>query len=165
MPLLSKAVEAVDKSTPMFEDAIKTIQLARQHPGREWGVGATGSIAQQLPWTDAAGFGRIMDQIKGKNFLAGYQQLKGGGSITEIEGTKTEQAQARVSTAQKKEDWEDAMLDLEKSLRRDMELAQRKINAPVTAWRAPGDNSSYAPDIGQKRGATRNISAATLLIP
>ena len=33
-----------------------------------------------------------------------------------------------------------------------MELAQRKVNAPVTAWRAPGDNSSVAPDIGERRG-------------
>ena len=79
---------------------------------------------------------------QGKNFLTAYQQLKGGGAITEIEGTKAEAAQARLATAQNKEDWDAAMNDLETALRRDMELAQRKVNAPVTAWRAPGDNSS-----------------------
>ena len=37
-----------------------------------------------------------MEQIRGKNFLTAYQQLKGGGAITEIEGTKAEAAQARL---------------------------------------------------------------------
>jgi hypothetical protein len=149
---MASANEAVEKAVPAFDDAIKAIQLARQHPGREFGVGVTGDIAQKLPWTDAAGFGKIMEQIKGKNFLSGYQLLKGGGSITEIEGSKTEQAQARVSTAQKMDDWKKAMDDLELSMRRDLELAQRKVNHPVTAWRAPGDNASYAPDVGERRG-------------
>jgi hypothetical protein len=151
-PLMSKAQEAVQKAVPDFNDAIATIQLARRHPGNEYGVGTGASIAQQLPWTDAAGFGKIMQQIQGKNFLAGYQTLKGGGSITEVEGKKTEQAQARVATDQKRGDWEAAMNDLETQLRRDLELAQRKVNMPVTAWRAAGDNSSYAPDIGQVKG-------------
>jgi hypothetical protein len=93
-----------------------------------------------------------MEQIGGKNFLQAYQQLKGGGSITEIEGTKAEAAQARLKTAQSKEDWDKAMNDFEIALRRDLELAQRKVNAPVTAWRAAGDNASYAPDIGERRG-------------
>jgi hypothetical protein len=151
-PLMSKAQEAVQKAVPDFNDAIATIQLARRHPGNEYGVGTGASIAQQLPWTDAAGFGKIMQQIQGKNFLAGYQTLKGGGSITEVEGKKTEQAQARVATDQKRGDWEAAMNDLETQLRRDLELAQRKVNMPVTAWRGAGDNSSYAPDIGQVKG-------------
>jgi len=151
-PQLAKAIEAVDRATPTFDDAIKTLRLAREHPGREWGVGAASSVATKIPGTDAFGFGKIMDQIGGKNFLTAYQQLKGGGAITEIEGTKAEQAQARLSTAQNKKDWDAAMNDLETALRRDMELAQRKVNMPVTAWRAPGDNSSVAPDIGERRG-------------
>jgi hypothetical protein len=151
-PQLAKAIEAVSTATPTFDDAIKTLRLAREHPGREWGVGAASSLATKVPGTDAYGFGKIMDQIGGKNFLTAYQQLKGGGAITEIEGTKAEQAQARLSTAQNKKDWDAAMNDLETALRRDMELAQRKINAPVTAWRAPGDNASVAPDIGERRG-------------
>ena len=151
-PQLAKAIEAVDKATPAFDDAVKALQLARQHPGREWGVGATSKIATSIPGTDAYGFGKIMEQIQGKNFLTAYQQLKGGGAITEIEGTKAEAAQARLATAQNKKDWDAAMNDLETALRRDMELAQRKVNAPVTAWRAPGDNASFAPDIGERRG-------------
>ena len=151
-PQLAKSVEAVSKAAPMFDDALRVIQLARTHPGREWGIGATGDIAQKLPWTDAAGFGKVVEQMKGKNFLAGYQQLKGAGPVSEIEGLKTEAAQARVSTAQNKKDFDAAINDLELSMRRDLELAQRKVNAPVTAWRAPGDNSSYAPDIGERRG-------------
>jgi len=148
-PQMAKALEAVDRSTPMFDDALKVIQLAKTHPGRDWGIGMPGDFAQKMPWTDAAGFGRVVEQLKGKNFLAGYQLLKGAGPVSEIEGLKTEAAQARVSTAQNKKDFDAALGDLEKQIRRDLELAQRKVNAPVTAWRQAGDNKSYAPDIGQ----------------
>ena len=151
-PIATKAIEAVQTAEPAFNDAIKMIQLARNHPGREFGVGFTANLAKQIPGTDAYGFNTIMEQIGGKNFLQAYQQLKGGGSITEIEGTKAEAAQARLKTAQSKEDWDKAMNDFEIALRRDLELAQRKVNAPVTAWRAAGDNKSYAPDIGERRG-------------
>ena len=102
-----------------------------------------------------------MEQIEGKNFLTAYDQLKGGGAITEIEGTKAEAAQARLSTAQNKKDWDAAMNDLETALRRDLELAQRKVNAPVTAWRAPGRQLPRLRPTSASGAATRNTSAAT----
>ena len=98
-----------------------------------------------------------MDQIAGKNFLAAYSQLKGGGSITEIEGSKAEKAQGRLATAQNQGDFDKALIDFENTLRQDLETTQRKVNRPVTAWRAPADNSSVAPDIGQRRGNTEYI--------
>lgn len=151
-PNMAKAVDAVEKAVPQFNEALATLKLAREHPGREWGVGATSEIAKKMPGTAAYGFGKIMDQIAGKNFLAAYSQLKGGGSITEVEGGKAEAAQARLATAQTKQDFDKAMNDFESALRTDLETTQRKVNAPVTAWRLNGDNASVAPDIGERRG-------------
>jgi len=90
-----------------------------------------------------------MDQLVGKNFLAGYASLKGGGgNISNIEGSKTEQARGRVATAQTKEGFDSGLNDLETNMRTDLEVAQRKMNRPVTAWQHT-PNDPYAPDVGQ----------------
>jgi hypothetical protein len=151
-PIASQAVEAVQKATPQFDDAIKAIQLARNHPGREYGLGVTGMLARQVPQTDAYAFDLINRQMTGKTFLTAYNTLKGGGSISNVEGDKAQTAQARIDPRQSPKDYDAALADLELQLRRDQELAQRKVNMPVTAWRGAGDNSSYAPDIGQVKG-------------
>ena len=156
-PKLASAVDAYEKAVPQFDEAVKMLRLAREHPGREWGLGSTSEVARRMPGTSAYAFGAIMDQIAGKNFLSAYSQLKGGGSITEIEGSKAEKAQARLATAQNKNDFDTALDDFEKALRQDLETVQRKVNRPVTAWRTQADNSSVAPDIGQRRGNTEYI--------
>lgn len=53
-----------------------------------------------------------IDQVRGDVFLSAFATLKGGGQITELEGTKAEQAQARLSTAQSEEDFRDALNEL-----------------------------------------------------
>lgn len=151
-PVMSSAVEAVQKAQPMFDDAIRVIQTARTHPGREYGLGVSGIVARQVPQTDAYAFGKINDQMVGKTFLTAYNTLKGGGQISNVEGEKAQIAQARIDPKQNPKDYDAALNDLEHQLRRDQEIAQRKVNMPVTAWRAPGDNSSFAPDIGERRG-------------
>jgi hypothetical protein len=66
-------------------------------------------------------WGRI-DIIKGGAFLEAFNSLKGGGQITELEGQKAEQAQARLSTAQSEEDFKDALQEyrfyIEQGIRR-----------------------------------------------
>ena len=60
--------------------------LPRKRAWRAWRSGQTNPEGQ--------GFAAIIDQLKGKTFLSGYQKLKGTGNVSEIEGLKTEQAQA-----------------------------------------------------------------------
>ena len=145
-PELVKAVSAVEKATPQFKQMMDLIQQAENHPGKDWAVGPLSSVTGHLP--SAVGFNKIMEQIGGQNFLNVYQQLKGGGSITEIEGTKAQAAQARLSTAQNKQDFDKAMDDFKNTLRQDLETAQRKVNQPVTAWQK-SPNDEPAPDINQ----------------
>jgi hypothetical protein len=149
-PKMAKKLETVDKVEPQINDALATIRQAREHPGKEWGLGATSHIYKHTP--QGAGFAAIVEQIKGKNFLAAYEQLRGAGAIGEKEGAAAQSAQARINTAQTEEDFDKALLDLELALRRDMETAQRGVNRPVSAWRRPDDNASTAPDIGTRRG-------------
>ena len=80
------------------------------HNGLEEMVGAPDILKQPLGifgvatrGTDGADFMAYYDQITGKQFMEAYKTLKGGGQITEIEGTKATQAMARMSTAQSEE--------------------------------------------------------------
>lgn len=50
-----------------------------------------------------------LDQVIGKAFLEAYKTLKGGGQITELEGNKAQAAEARLSTAQRPEDFREAL--------------------------------------------------------
>lgn len=69
-----------------------------------------------------------IDQLQGQAFLQAYQDLKGGGQITNIEGEKAENALARINTqGMRDEDYRDALVDLRdvavKGLRRSLNLA------------------------------------------
>jgi len=146
-------MSAYRKAAPQFNTMIDLIEQAKVHPGREYGIGATARIASGLPNTRAKGFHELMNQIEGKNFLAGYQSLRGGGQISNIEGDKTQNAAARINTSQTKADFNKGMYDLEHQVRTDFEAVQRRMNLPVTAWNKPGDRTSSAPDIGSRMQA------------
>lgn len=70
-----------------------------------------GPLASRLPnvSADAARVQARMDQLKGGVFLQGYNMLKGGGAITEVEGLKAENAMARLSAAQNIQDYKAAL--------------------------------------------------------
>jgi hypothetical protein len=68
------------------------------HPGREYGTG-TSAWMSNLPgeWSyGARDFAGRANQVSGQTFLQAYESLKGTGQITEIEGTKAEQAISRL---------------------------------------------------------------------
>jgi hypothetical protein len=82
------------------------------HPGLAPAVGAGGfgtlgipGIAQYIPGTDAADFKARLDEILGGAFMKAYEDLKGGGQITEIEGKKATSAITRMSTSQSEKEF------------------------------------------------------------
>ena len=145
---LPKATEAVRVATPEFKIMLNLLKEAREHPGKAGGVGAMGNAAGYVWGTPQYGFAKLMEQIGGRNFLAVYQKLKGGGPITEIEGTKAEAAQARLSRAQNEKDFNKALLDFEEIVRTDFDTTQRRVNQPVTAWQTKNEDPE-APDRGE----------------
>jgi hypothetical protein len=148
---IAKTAETLDSAKPELAEALSLLNKARTHPAKEASLGTLGGLARLT--APGQGFAAIMEQLGGKNFLAGYQKLKGTGQISEIEGLKTEQAQARLKTAQTKEDFDDALKDLEGSMRGAVERVERKMRQPVTAYQKTPDDP-YAPDINQR--GTRN---------
>lgn len=79
---------------------------------------ATGMLAwtQNIPGTGARRFGARTKQLEGQAFLQAFESLKGGGQITEIEGTKATQAIGRLDTAQSAEDYTQALTELREIL-------------------------------------------------
>jgi len=75
-----------------------------------------------------------IDQLKGQAFLQAYNNLKGAGQITEIEGTKAENATARLNQAQNKEDFVKALQDLKEVITSAKSRAEKQTEgAPAPA--------------------------------
>jgi hypothetical protein len=74
---------------------IKNIDAAITHPGRESGTGAS-AVLGYVPATAARDFAARAEQLSGSAFLEAYQQLRGGGAISQAEGDKAQQAVARL---------------------------------------------------------------------
>lgn len=109
------------------ETTLKTIKQLKEHPGKQsWGALGIGAMLPDMPGTDTRGFGALVDQVKGQNFMTAFQSLKGAGAITEQEGAKAERAQARLDRAQSPKDFDIALKDLEDVVIAGMARARQK---------------------------------------
>lgn len=89
---------------------LKTLTDIENHPGKNSSLGIYSALPI-IPGTERANFRASMEQLQGQNFLQAYQTLRGGGAITDIEGKKGENAQARMQTAQTQESFDAALKD------------------------------------------------------
>ena len=114
------------------------------HRGRSAGTGLSSLIDPRnyVPGTSAKDFQVALKQIKGKGFLQAYQELKGGGQITEIEGQKAEEAMARLDRAQSDEEFLNSMVDLKTEIVRLREVARARAGIQgASVVPAPAGNS------------------------
>jgi hypothetical protein len=102
---------ALDSGNYMFN----LLDQAIKHPGRATSTGLSGTIDPRnyLPGTNATNFKALLDQIKGSAFLQAFENLKGGGQITQIEGEKATNAIARLQTAQSDEEFVKALKEFQ----------------------------------------------------
>ena len=99
-----------------------------------------GSIADNIPALgNRANLAEsYLKKIKGDLFLQAYQKLKGGGQITEIEGTKAENAMARLSTPGISEnDAKAALEELRSILQNGIERAKAQASGQLDGFRRP----------------------------
>jgi hypothetical protein len=92
------------------------------------------SVMQGIPGTDQYRFGTRARQLEGQAFLQAFESLKGAGQITEVEGIKATQAIGRLDTAQRAEDYREALGDL----RGILTAAQERAAAAASQSAAPG---------------------------
>lgn len=112
------------------------INELRNHPGLDSATGLSGAIIPVIPGTSRADFEARKEQLLGGSFLQAYQQLKGGGQITEVEGKKAENAIARMQTAVSKSAFLAALKDYERAI--DVGFAKLRIKAGASSPSAGG---------------------------
>jgi len=117
------------------QQAVSAIDELLRHPGINAATGLQGTVDPRnyIPGTDAYNFKTRLDQIKGQTFLQAYNQLKGGGQITEIEGKKAENALARLNSAQSTPEFTRALNDYKSVIQTGMDRLNGQLNgAPPT---------------------------------
>jgi hypothetical protein len=74
---------------------LTTLNDIATHPGLDKTIGypdVLNSPLSMIPQSDRRAFKQKYNQLSGQEFLAAYNELRGGGSISETEGAKAEQA-------------------------------------------------------------------------
>lgn len=120
---------------------IQSIDQVLEDPNLDSALGGVfgikGRMSSVLPLSaEQRGVQPKLDQLRGQVFLQAYEDLKGGGQITEIEGTKAEAAKARLNQAQEPEEYRAAL----KELRDVVVSARQRITSS-----APAANNGAAP--------------------
>ena len=95
----AKLKETLPKQEETARQILATVDDVITHPGFEISVGGSepiGSLIAKIPGTEARDWKSKYSQLSGQQFLAAFQSLRGGGSISDKEGDKAEQAIAAL---------------------------------------------------------------------
>lgn len=114
-PQMQEARSALPKIEQQANQLRDVITKTLNHPGLNYSVGVWGN-APTVPGTPQADVRALQDQIQGATFLQAFDQLKGGGAITEVEGKKATDAIARLGRTQSPEAYRQALQDLKQVL-------------------------------------------------
>jgi len=120
----------------------------KPHPGFGMAVGA-GLPLRFIPGTSESDFQSRFDQVKGESFLQVFETLKGGGSITNIEGEKGTAAINRMNLAQSEKEFVQAANDLKDIIKIGVTNAKKRAaSANATAVSAPNAGGASADPLG-----------------
>lgn len=130
--------ESVTRATNEYKRMTGLIDKLKSHPGRLWSTGGS-SMMPAAKGTDAYDFQVLLEQLRGKQFLAGFQSLKGGGQITELEGTKAQAAVARTDPGQSETSFVAGLDDFKSFLTEEYNSTLTKYGAAQQTQAAPAD--------------------------
>ncbi len=150
-----KAEFSLPNTLAKADQSIAVVDRLLAHPGRETATGLSSVLDPRnyVPGTDAKNFQINLNQLKGHAFLQAFESLKGGGAITEIEGSKATQAIARLETAQSDNEFKAALTELRGILVAGKQRAQEMASRPVPPQQSQG--APAAPRIGEARDGYR----------
>lgn len=141
-----KAQTTLPNVIAQADQSLAIIDKALTHPGLDRGTGAM-SVLPSFPGGNAYNFDRVVEQIKGKSFLEAFQNLRGGGAITEIEGQKATNAIARLDQAQSKEEFVASLNELKQIIQNGVARARQMASegAPNAEAAATAQPAQAAP--------------------
>lgn len=109
---IAKAQTSLPKAQIQLEQTKGMVSDILSHPGLESSFGKMGVIPA-VPGSDKANFQALLSQLQDTTFINNREALKGGGAITDFEGTKAENAALRAGRAQSAKEFKAAMKDYE----------------------------------------------------
>lgn len=126
-----------------LQQSVDSIDALLNSPNLERVVGI-GSVnpLNLVPGTEARGLIARADQIAGQSFLAAFNQLKGGGAITEREGEAATKAMARLDRSQGIEDYRTALNELKSAI---APAIERQRSSLARAQQTVGGGAAAAP--------------------
>ena len=146
-------VDLID-AVPTAEMQIKQLDALVSHPGLAGAVGVGLPYANKVPGSKEADFAARFEQIKGGVFLQAFNSLRGGGQITESEGSKATAALLRAQYAQSEVEFKEAVQEYIGYIKTGLDRLRKKSSlrtSDVPAF-APA-----APAPQQNPSATSNI--------
>ena len=103
---------ALQTSEDAYAYSSNLISNILNHPGLGGVIGKPSAYGLlRMPGTDEANFRAMLEQLDGEVFLAAFQNLKGGGHVTDIEGAKAAKSRARMDSAQTEEDFKKSLIE------------------------------------------------------
>ena len=103
---------ALQTSEDAYAYSSNLISNILNHPGLGGVIGKPSTYGLlRIPGTDEANFRAMLEQLDGEVFLAAFQNLKGGGHVTDIEGAKAAKSRARMDSAQTEEDFKKSLIE------------------------------------------------------
>ena len=146
-----EAIRKIDAliGTPAIKDANNKIIVpgTKPHAGFEQAIGAGIPGLKYIPGSSTASFMARLEEVQGGAFLQAFNTLKGGGAISEKEGTKATQAITRMSTSQSEKEFKEAAREFQDVIRKGIINAKIKANAGNNGG-APNTNVGVAPPPG-----------------
>ena len=120
----------------------------KPHPGFEGYVGFTWKPGMRfVEGSQEANFEALLDQVKSGAFLEAFQSLKGGGHITEIEGTKATDAITRMRKSQDEAEFIKSAREYQQVIDAGIKRAKQKAAgggaAPTGAFQDPEKERRY----------------------
>ena len=135
----------------------------KPNPGFETNVGVPGITGiLQLPGTAARDWQAKYKQLQGQQFLEAFNSLRGGGSITEVEGTKAEQAIAALRDPGISEvEFRRNATILEDTIKRGVDRARAKVGQKPKYDTGAQPADVTKPAGGPVAGATSTVDGVT----
>lgn len=145
----AETVSAAPGAIATVQQSIDSIDALLNDPDLESIVGL-GSVnpLNLVPGSKGRGLIARADQIAGQAFLAAFNQLKGGGAITEKEGEAATKAMARLDRSQNINDYKQALQDLKAAI---MPALERQRVTLARAQQTVGGGGEAAAPIQRAR--------------
>jgi hypothetical protein len=114
------------------ERSVKLVKDLKDSPDLDKLVGSTyGKLRSLMSGTTEADLQARINQIKGDAFIQAFQDLKGGGAVSETEGEKATTARTRMSEAQSVKEFRAAAQEYIDVMEAGAKSAKRKAGVKV----------------------------------